>query len=352
MNEQIACALHARNRAIIDAVLARVERLCPGDLDLLAVFGSFAAGNFREDSDLDLLLILRDGAEDRISHCFLMGNTAHDLYTQRWADLEKAVDCVDPFCGKLTDARVICVRDESVRQRWDALGERLQRQLAAPLSPADREAVFSLLDRAAEAFGRMCLAEDFGRRRMWAGCFWQMLAKAVYRLNRACVHHGTGGMPEEMAAFSRLPRDFLSLTGRLCHARTAEELIEVCRILWRNTEEIAALLPADPLPVGTVEEAVSNWRGKITHAARTDDAFLSLMSASSCMYYYEEMHRMFGSPCRTAFSGDTFPAAAEIERQYADALTEYGEYCRMGGCPPVIYADTEELMRRYGRGEE
>ncbi len=351
MNEQIACALHARNRVIIDAVLARVGRLCPDTLDLMAVFGSFAVGNFREDSDLDLLLILRDGAEDRISHCFLMGNTAHDLYTQRWADLEKAVACADPFCGKLTDARVVYVRDGSVRQRWDALGEKLQTRLAAPLSAADREDVFSILDRAAEAFGRMCLTEDFGRSRMWAGCFWQMLAKAVYRINRACVHRGTGGMPEEMAGFSRLPEDFLPLTERLCSACTAEELTDICRTLWRNTEELAAHLPADPLPCGTLEEAVSNWRGKISHAAHTDDAFLSLMSASSCMYYYEEMHRMFGAPFRRVFSAEALPSAAETERQYADALAEYEAYCRMRGCPPVIYADTEELMRRYGMGE-
>ena len=351
MNEEIACALHARNRAIIDALLMRADRLCPDALDLVAVFGSFAVGNFREDSDLDLLIILRDGAEDKLSHCFRMGNTAHDLYTQRWTGLEEMAESADPFCGKLTDARVVYVRDASVQKRWDDLTEKLQTRLAAPLSAQDREDVFSILDRAAEAFGRMCLTEDFGRCRMWAGCFWQMLAKAVYRANRALVHRGVGEMRTEIAALARLPSDFLSLTERLLCAHTAEELTEICRILWRNTEALAAALPSAPLPAGTAEEAVSNWRGKIAHAARTEDAFLSLMSASSCMFFYEEMHRAFGVPLCSAFSADACPSPAETERQYAEALERYEEYVRLRGCTDVSYADAAELMRRYGRGE-
>lgn len=351
MNEETVRTLHARNRAIIDALLTRAARLCPDALELVAVFGSFAVGNFREDSDLDLLIVLRDGAEDCLSHCFRMGNTAHDLYTRRWTDLEGMAESADPFCGMLTDARVVYVRDSSVRARWEALLGKLQTRLAAPLCAEDREAVFGVLDRAAEAFGRMNLEEDFGRRRMWAGCFWQMLAKAVYRANHALVHRGVGEMRTEIAALTRLPADFLPLSERLCHAGTAEEITEICRILWRNTEALAAALPSAPLPAGTAEEAVSNWQGKITCAARREDPFLSLMSASSCMFFYEEMHRAFGVPFRTAFSADVLPSPAEIERQNADALAEYEACCRMRGCPPAIYADTGELMLRYGRGE-
>ena len=351
MNEETVRALYARNRAIIDALLARAARLCPDALELVAVFGSFGVGNFREDSDLDLLIVLRDGAEDSLSHCFRMGNTAHDLYTRRWTDLERMTESADPFCGMLTDARVVYVRDASVQRKWDALLEKLQTRLAAPLCAEDREAVFEILDRAAEAFGRMNLEENFGRCRLWAGCFWQMLAKAVYRVNRALVHRGVSEMRTEMAALSRLPVDFLPLTERLCHAGTVEEITEICRILWRNTETLAAALPCAPLPAGTAEEAVSNWRGKIIHAARREDAFLSLMSASSCMFFYEEMYRAFGVPFRTAFSADALPSPAEIERQNADALAEYETCCRMRGRPPAIYADTGELMLRYGRGE-
>ncbi len=352
MDEQNAARLHLRNRDIIDAVLARAEHLCPDTLDLLAVTGSFAYGDFREDSDLDLLIVLRDGAEDRLSQCFLMGNSAHDLYTRRWADLERTAAFADPFGGKLLDGQIVWESGDSAEKRFAALRKKLTERLAAPLSAEDRSNAFRVLSDAAGAYGRMCLAENYGTCRMWGGVLWQILAEGIYLINHACVRRGIAGMPAEMASFARLPADFAALTEQLIAAADRDELCRIAACLWHNTEALISLAPAAPLPVGTFEEAVSNWRGKITHAARTDDAFLSFVSAAFCGYYYEEMEQAYGVPCCLPYADKVHETPAEAERSFADALTAYEEICRLRGREPVRYADTDDLMRRYGRGEE
>lgn len=209
MDKQKEVFLHRRNRGIIDAVLARAERLCPDALDLIAVTGSFAYGDFREDSDLDLLIVLRDGAEDRLSHCFLMDNCAHDLYTRRWSDLEHTASFADPFGEKLLDGQIWWARDDAASARFYDLRRRLTERLEAPLSPEDRRSAGQMLSHAAGAYGRMCLSAAYSECRMWSGIFWQLLAEGLYLLNHACVRRGVKGMLREMVSFSLCRNRFL-----------------------------------------------------------------------------------------------------------------------------------------------
>ena len=48
------------NQKIIDAIIAKAEKICPNSLSLIGVYGSFATGDIYEKSDLDLLILIQD----------------------------------------------------------------------------------------------------------------------------------------------------------------------------------------------------------------------------------------------------------------------------------------------------
>lgn len=58
--------LEGGDRARIDAYRQLLRRKCPGVVKRLAIFGSRARGDAHEASDLDILLIARDGDEHRL----------------------------------------------------------------------------------------------------------------------------------------------------------------------------------------------------------------------------------------------------------------------------------------------
>ena len=71
-------ALFEKNTRIIEAVIARAAEVCPKSLDLIAVTGSFASGDFHEKSDLDLLIVISDDAGYALSHCFILDDVGYD----------------------------------------------------------------------------------------------------------------------------------------------------------------------------------------------------------------------------------------------------------------------------------
>ncbi|MDY4892277.1 MAG: hypothetical protein SO130_02585 [Agathobacter sp.] len=48
------------NQKIIDAVIAKAEKVCPDSLALIGVYGSVCTGDEYEKSDLDLLILIQD----------------------------------------------------------------------------------------------------------------------------------------------------------------------------------------------------------------------------------------------------------------------------------------------------
>ena len=84
MDENKRLELLRRNNAIIEAVKAKAEKVCPGAVDLIAVAGSFASGDYYEKSDLDLLIVINNNTGWNLSKCFILGGTAHDIYCHTW----------------------------------------------------------------------------------------------------------------------------------------------------------------------------------------------------------------------------------------------------------------------------
>ena len=83
------------NQKIIDAVIAKAEKVCPDSLLLIGVYGSVATGDVYEKSDLDLLILVRDDAGRKLATLFLLEDSGigYDIYCVDWASLERDAMC-------------------------------------------------------------------------------------------------------------------------------------------------------------------------------------------------------------------------------------------------------------------
>ena len=74
--------LEERNQKIIDAVLQKEKKLCPGSIALIGIYGSFATGDVHAKSDLDLLILINDDRGWQLSSCFIQDDlgVGHDIY--------------------------------------------------------------------------------------------------------------------------------------------------------------------------------------------------------------------------------------------------------------------------------
>ena len=73
--------LEERNKQIINAILTKIEKECPGCVDLIGISGSFFTGDIHEKSDLDLLIIINDDkAKCRYSSALFLNYLEFSLY--------------------------------------------------------------------------------------------------------------------------------------------------------------------------------------------------------------------------------------------------------------------------------
>ena len=131
--------LEARNEKIIRGIIRRAERVCPGSLALIGIYGSFSTGRIHPGSDLDLLILINDEAGYRLKAAFVQEDLeiGHDLYCTRWEDLERMAGYPDPHISKLMDSRIVYVSAPEYAERLQALRSRARRSRTSSGLPAD-----------------------------------------------------------------------------------------------------------------------------------------------------------------------------------------------------------------------
>ena len=114
MNENIKNNLLERNRRMIEAIKAKAALVCPGVVDLIAIAGSFASGDYYEKSDLDLLIVINSDSGWKIAKAVIIEDVGHDIYCQTWEGLEHAAEYPDPHVSKLLDADIVYTTNQEV----------------------------------------------------------------------------------------------------------------------------------------------------------------------------------------------------------------------------------------------
>lgn len=348
MNETIKKHLLERNRRMIESVKAKAALVCPGAVDLIAITGSFASGDYYEKSDLDLLIVINSDSGWKIAKAVIIEDVGYDIYCQTWEGLEHVAAYPDPHVSKLLDAEIVYTASQEVRERYLKLRHRLQEVLARPFCLEDLEKAEGYYHSAVETLGKLFLSGEDGECKYLSAVTFYYIEYVVYMANKAYIRHGIQGIPAETNALERLPEGFARAYQELITAEGTENIKQAARSLVKRTGSFLAALrnelcqkpdiTAKELE-GTYEEAFSNWRWKMHRAAQVDSPYLSLMTAASCQNYYDEFFASYDMPHFDLFS--TFSAqnlsasAAEFDRVLEEFRRGYDDndikICRFSG---------------------
>ena len=356
MTEEMKQSLESRNRRMIDAVLAKERQCCPGAISLIGVGGSFCSGDIYEKSDLDLMIVINDDSGWKVSSCFILGDVAHDIYCTPWSSLERMAGYPDPYVTKLLEIRMVYAALPEDQARYDRLREQVRAVLNAPLSPEDVRKAEQFLRQAESEYASLMLAGEFGDCRYAAAGMLYALEFALYLLNKEYVRRGVKRVPEEIAAFSILPKDYPVLSDALVRAATPEQMREAATVLLRSVRDcfartasrFAARKPLTPDALrGSYEEIFSNWRNKMRHAAQITSPYLSLMTAASCQNFYDEMSQEYDMP-RIGLMSHIHPGDLSGSAEaFDEAMGEYLEAYHRLGLPVKRYETIEEFEADY-----
>lgn len=356
MDQKIKEALLQRNQRIIQAVKAKAGLVCPDAVDLIAIVGSFASGEYHEKSDLDLLIVINQESGWKLSKAFILEDVGHDIYCQTWEDLEHTAEYPHPHVVKLLEADIVYTASPEAENRYFCLREKLKELLARPLCEEDLEKAEGFYHSVLEMLGKLFLADSDGECTYLSAILLYYIEYVAYLVNKSYVRHGIQGIPAEIEAFECLPDGFTDAYQRLILAEGAAKIKQAAKSLVKLTGDFLTGLRNRLFPKpeisrealeGTYEEAFSNWRWKMHRAAQLDSPYLSLMTAASCQNYYHEFEARFHLPHFDLFSGfstkDLSASAVEFDR----VLEEFGHLYEEKGLQICQYPTLEAFEQDY-----
>lgn len=101
------------NQKIVDAIVRKAEKVCPGSLALIGVYGSVCTGDVHEKSDLDLMILINDDEGRKLSDGFILDDRkiGYDIYCTDWKMLEEEAECRHAHLAKLMDSEIVLEPD-------------------------------------------------------------------------------------------------------------------------------------------------------------------------------------------------------------------------------------------------
>lgn len=268
------------NQKIIDAVIAKAEKVCPDSLALIGVYGSVSTGDEYEKSDLDLLILIQDDEGWKLGTGFILNDSriGYDIYCTDWKGLKIDAECHHAQISKLMDSKIVYVKNQEAYCELCKLRE----QAKAFLESEERfQRVNELIEKAKIAYANSYLHEELGQVRVDA-------FEVIYSLLDAIMlYHGTyfkRGVKRTFEELAKLPveEEFSNNMKKISASKDISEL-RIClkslllyaesHIRQKNQKED----PSEKLS-GTYEEMYSNWRNKVEEAADNNDVFSSFMN--------------------------------------------------------------------------
>ena len=353
------CKLEERNQKIIDAVIAKTNRECPGSVALIGICGSFATGDIYEKSDLDLLVLTNDDAAQAVAMLFIQDDlgVGHDIYCTSWERLENDAKFEHPYLAKLLNAKIVWCPDPADMERLENLRYSVRDRFAEPLSVEDFERAAALLSKAEQCYAKAMCADALTEIRAQAMELLYYLPDALMLLNKRYYHRGTRRLYDELMILTKRPADICGLLESVTAADTAEALKSALTSLLRETETVFTAVKAElyikkEVPsadniTGTYEEMFSNWRNKMVLAAKTGNRMLSFTTLGCLQAMLDEISAGVDIAHYDAVSGydpdDLWKNAEYYDRTIEAYLAEY----RNAGIPVKHYADIDAFVEDY-----
>ena len=356
MDENKRLELFQRNNTIIEAVKAKAEKDCPGAVDLIAVTGSFASGNYYEKSDLDLLIVINNNTGWNISKCFILGDTAHDIYCHTWKRLEKMAEYHDPHIIKLLNVDIVYSSGEDAIQKYNKLREKLLEVLSSPLDRETQGKARGYFQSALAEYGRLCLEDDFSKCKYQSAWIIYNIENTLYMLNKEYIRDGILGIPKEICSMKILPERFQELYFALIKAdslpdlkKSAGDLLKrMDDLLERTGESLSPKKDVSPDALrGTYEEIFSNWKNKMHRAADLGDQYLSLITAASCQNFYDELFQEYNMEHFDLMGGFQINDPGKSADEFDSVMEQFKGLYKKISLPISQYNTIEDFIRDY-----
>ena len=261
-------SLEERNQKIIDAVLEKEKRLCPGAIALIGVYGSFRTGDIHAHSDLDLLILINDERGYQLGCTFIQEDfgVGHDIYCTSWESLEADARYTHPQIAKLMNARIVYCADKKYLNRRNALRKRVWRIMAKPFGPEDLDKAERWMDEAREYYGKAAAIRETDEDRAgegWPGALIRVreaaggvlycVENAVAMLNKTYFKKGVHRCYQELAAMKKRPAALLERIEAVIAAADLDSvqealarLMEAMEETFRKEREALGRSPEDP----------------------------------------------------------------------------------------------------------
>ena len=351
--------LETRNQKIINAVIEKADKVCPGALALIGVGGSFARGDFYEKSDLDLLIVINDERGWQLGCAFIQDDldVGHDIYCTSWESLQRNALYNDPNIAKLLDSKIVYCSDEKYMSRLEELKEQARQKISQPLSKEDYFKAEHSLKEAEHFYSQTMAAEQMPDVFEQAGYAIYHLQNAVALLNKKYFRYGVNRAYEELEQMENKPEGFCQLIENVISGSSCEKVQTALTALLRETVSVfkkakQSLFAEKNPPTaealrGTYEEMYSNWHNKMHNAVKENNRHLAFMSMTSLSAMFAEIKSETDigeySVFENYYPQDLEKTAAAFDSLINGYLKEY----QKTGLQAERYRDIDEFTEKY-----
>ena len=341
--------MNQTHETIIQAIISKAERVCPGALALIGVYGSVATGDAHAKSDLDLLILIEDERGRKLATGMILedADVGYDLYCTTWESLRYDAEINHAHVAKLMDCQIVYVGKEGAYEELCSLRAHANQILCSDVRFDRAEA---LLLRAKATFADVCLAESLGEARARACYMIDDLTGAMMLHNGRYFKYGTRRLFEELAV---LP-DAEQVIGTILQIAVACETREIqarCGELVRLVQALMQPSPARKAPsadlAGTYEEMYSNWRNKVARAAEIGDVFGSFANLCGLHGMYAELAQAYVLPEQDVMGAYDPENLAANAQTFDRCLQAYEGAYDKAGIRVKRYADVDAFIQDY-----
>lgn len=337
------------NQVIIDAVIAKAEKICPDALALIGIYGSVATGEEYAKSDLDLLILIENDSGYKLCTGFILDDSkiGYDIYCTSWESLQYDAQCRHAQLSKLLDSKIVYIKKQEAYEKLLSLREEARAFLT---SDARFERVSELIGKAKISFADAHLHDELGQVRIDA------YGVIYYLLDAVMLFHGTyfkRGVKRTIDELDALPLDkaFAENIKKIAASKDVYEIRKLIKSIIayteKHTEQATAKVSPDKNLAGTYEEMFSNWRNKVEEAAANSDVFASFMNMCSLQYMINDLANEFDI-------GD-FDVAGKYDPDclqenvaiYDNFLAKYEEIYKAAGIKAKRYCSVDEFICEY-----
>lgn len=337
------------NQNIINAVIAKAEKVCSGSLALIGVYGSVATGDEYEKSDLDLLILIQDDEGWKLGTGFILNDSGigYDIYCTNWDGLRFDAECHHAQISKLMDAKILYVKKQ---EAYDELCK-LREQTKLFLKSEERfQRVQELIDKAKISYANSHLHEGVGQVRLDAFGVMSHLSNAMM------LYHGTyfkRGVKRTFEELAKLPieEEFSTNMKKISASKDISELRGLLKslILYAEShirQEKHKEEPSEKLS-GTYEEMYSNWRNKVEEAAAHSDVFASFMNMCNLQSMFLEISSEVEIGSYNIMEEYDPDHLEDNIRIYDKYLKQYEEVYQKAGMTVKRFPDVDEFAADY-----